>query len=205
MARFGLLILNEGTWDQTVVLDEPDYFTDMVTPSQGLNKSYGYLWWLNGQSSHMLPGSQIVLPTPIMPDAPPDLFAGMGKNEQRVYVVPSEGLVVVRMGESTGTIPVAALSGFDNELWKRLMQVVGCTPSKATELAGRPAVRISPNPTSGLIFLNGYENGKAGVWNSQGALVWEGTVTGGTLDLSSLPPGLYLVKGGSFSEKIIKQ
>ncbi|MFZ2899349.1 MAG: serine hydrolase [Saprospiraceae bacterium] len=205
MARFGSLILNEGTWNQTVVLDDPDYFTDMVTPSQDLNKSYGYLWWLNGQSSHMLPGSQIVFPSPIMPDAPPDLIAGMGKNDQRVYVVPSEGLVVVRMGNSSGTIPVAALSGFDNELWKRLMQVIGCTPNSAEEKTVQSKLHFSPNPTTGLVWAEGLENGKVRVWNSLGALVWEGHAAGGRLDLSGLPAGVYLLRGESFSEKIIKQ
>lgn len=205
MARFGLLILNEGTWSQTVILDNPDYFIDMTTPSQDLNESYGYLWWLNGQDSHMLPGTQFVFNTSIMPDAPADLIAAMGKNEQRIYVVPSEGLVVVRIGESTETIPVAALSGFDNELWKRLKQVIDCTPNSAEESAGQQKQRISPNPTSGLLFLDGYENGEISVWNSQGALIWKGRVSGGQADLSGLPPGLYLVKGDTFSEKILKQ
>ncbi|MFO0361082.1 MAG: serine hydrolase domain-containing protein, partial [Flavobacteriales bacterium] len=54
MARFGLLILNQGTWDNTPIMTDEEYFNAMITPSQDINDSYGYLWWLNGQSSYML-------------------------------------------------------------------------------------------------------------------------------------------------------
>jgi CubicO group peptidase (beta-lactamase class C family) len=49
MARFGILVQNGGTWNTTPVLTDPAYFQQMVNTSQDLNKSYGYLWWLNGK------------------------------------------------------------------------------------------------------------------------------------------------------------
>ncbi|MBK6945843.1 MAG: hypothetical protein IPH21_14410 [Flavobacteriales bacterium] len=54
MARFGLLMLNQGTWNTTPIMTDMNYFTDMTTPSQTINNSYGYLWWLNGQTSYHL-------------------------------------------------------------------------------------------------------------------------------------------------------
>ena len=42
----------------------------MTTPSQTLNYYYGYLWWLNGQSSYRLPGSQINFPGSLTPFRP---------------------------------------------------------------------------------------------------------------------------------------
>ncbi|MCK0192285.1 serine hydrolase domain-containing protein [Arenibacter sp. F20364] len=39
MARFGLLNLNKGIWEDTPVLDSPNYFRDMTTTSQDLNKA----------------------------------------------------------------------------------------------------------------------------------------------------------------------
>lgn len=70
MARFGLLILNEGNWDGTDVLSDATYYNEMVNPSQDLNKSYGYLWWLNGKESYMLPGSEVIFPGSCVPNAP---------------------------------------------------------------------------------------------------------------------------------------
>jgi CubicO group peptidase (beta-lactamase class C family) len=79
MARFGLLIQNRGVWDADTLLYDQSYFQSMITPSQDLNRSYGYLWWLNGQGSYMLPALQIVFKTDLFPNAPADLVAGLGK------------------------------------------------------------------------------------------------------------------------------
>jgi CubicO group peptidase (beta-lactamase class C family) len=49
MARFGLLNLNKGIWDTVPILNDTNYFTEMTTTSQDMNRSYGYLWWLNGK------------------------------------------------------------------------------------------------------------------------------------------------------------
>ncbi|WP_273567646.1 serine hydrolase domain-containing protein [Maribacter halichondriae] len=123
MARFGLLALNEGVWDEEAILGDADFINGMKTTSQELNQSYGYLWWLNGKESAMLPNTQIVFETELMPAAPDDLFAGLGKNDQKLYVVPSQNLVVVRMGEDTGEA-AAGPSGFDNQLWEQLNAII---------------------------------------------------------------------------------
>ena len=68
----------------------------MTTPSQTLNSYYGCPWWLNDQSSCRLPGSQINFPSSLASSAPADIIAALGKNDQKIYVVPSLGLVVVR-------------------------------------------------------------------------------------------------------------
>lgn len=119
MARFGWLVLQGGTWDQEVVLSDAAYQQEMVQPSQALNPSYGYLWWLNGQSSYMVPGSREVFSGSLIPDAPQDLVAGLGKNDQKLYLVPSQDLVIVRMGEDAGA-DQAGPSSYDNALWQYL-------------------------------------------------------------------------------------
>ncbi|MBK6936253.1 MAG: serine hydrolase [Chitinophagaceae bacterium] len=124
MGRFGLLLLNKGKWDQTTILSDTNYFNTQVSTSQNLNLSYGYLTWLNGKASHMLPQSQLVFSGGIAPNAPADMYAAMGKNEQRIYVVPSQQVVVIRMGDPAGT-PHLAVSGFDNEVWGYLKPVIG--------------------------------------------------------------------------------
>jgi CubicO group peptidase (beta-lactamase class C family) len=124
MARFGLLLLNKGKWDTTAILNDDTYFNSQISSSQNLNLSYGYLTWLNGRSNFMLPGSQVTFPGLLIPNAPADLFAALGKNDQKIYVVPSQKLVVIRMGNAAGTSTMAA-SGFDNELWSKLKLVIG--------------------------------------------------------------------------------
>ncbi len=124
MARFGLLMLNKGKWDQTAVLNDTTYFNTQVNTSQTLNLSYGYLTWLNGKASYMLPTVQFVFSGMLVPNAPSDMFSALGKNDQKVYVVPSQKLVVIRMGEPAGNVQLA-LSSFDNELWGKLKAVIG--------------------------------------------------------------------------------
>ena len=88
-----------------------------------LNPSYGYLTWLNGKSHHMLPTVQLSFAGPLAPNAPSDMYAALGKNDQKIYVSPSQKLVVIRMGDSAGNTQLA-LSGFDNELWGKLKTII---------------------------------------------------------------------------------
>ncbi len=123
MARFGILMLNKGTWEDEEVLNE-FYFTAMTNTSQNINKSYGYLWWLNGKESYMLPGSQEVFIGTLIPNAPTDLVAGLGKNDQKLYVVPSQDLVIIRLGEIADEDSLVPIT-FDNELWQKINALIG--------------------------------------------------------------------------------
>lgn len=119
MARFGLLMLSEGKWNKLDILGDANYLNNQIHPSQQLNPSYGYLTWLNGKSSYKLPQTQLNFSGPLIPNAPSDTYAALGKNDQKIYVVPSQGLVIIRMGESAGNVQLAA-SSFDIELWGKL-------------------------------------------------------------------------------------
>lgn len=124
MARFGLLALNNGKWDTEEIID-PTYFTECINTSQELNPSYGYLWWLNGKPSAMLPGGQEVYTGPLIPNAPTNMYAAMGAEDQRIYVIPETNMVIVRMGNASDPLnPSFALSGFDNELWGKINDVI---------------------------------------------------------------------------------
>ena len=118
MARFGLLMLNKGKWNSTTILNE-NYFNSATNTSQNLNLGYGYLWWLNGKSSYRLPQSQLQFSGSIIPSAPNDMFMALGKNDQKIYVVPSKNMVVIRMGDAADNVNLA-LSTFDNVLWQKI-------------------------------------------------------------------------------------
>ncbi|UII26478.1 serine hydrolase [Fulvivirga maritima] len=124
MARFGLLALNRGQWNDQEIIDE-DFFMESINSSQNINPSYGYLWWLNGKSGYMIPGSQDVFSGPLVPNAPNDMYAAMGANDQRIYIVPGKNMVVIRMGEAANPDdPNFAVSGFDNVLWEKINDVI---------------------------------------------------------------------------------
>jgi CubicO group peptidase (beta-lactamase class C family) len=118
MARFGLLMLNKGKWESNQILNET-YFNDATTTSQNINLGYGYLWWLNGKTSYHLPQSQLTFPGSVIPGAPNDMFMALGKNDQKIYVVPSKNMVIIRMGDAADGENLA-LSDFDETLWEKI-------------------------------------------------------------------------------------
>lgn len=156
MARFGLLIQNNGEWDGTQILSDENYFSQMVNSSQALNESYGYLWWLNGKSSFMLPGTQFVFDGSLFPNAPNDVIAALGKNGQIINVVPSENMVWIRMGNATSTelvetnlnigiwnyindlSCVSPVESFSNTYSKKLIKIVDVFGRETSELKNTP-------------------------------------------------------------------
>ncbi|SDX30146.1 CubicO group peptidase, beta-lactamase class C family [Lutibacter oricola] len=122
MARFGLLAMNNGVWDSNEIVNTT-YFNNSTNTSQTINKAYGYLWWLNGKESFYLPQSQQVYSGKLIPNAPDEMYAALGKNDQKIYVVPSKKLVIIRMGENANSSNLA-LSSFDNELWKKINDIL---------------------------------------------------------------------------------
>ncbi len=123
MARFGLLILNKGYWEYTPVLEDYNYYKDMINPSQSYNESYGYLWWLNGKNSFMIPGFQLKFQGMLFPEAPSDMISALGKNGQILDIVPSKNLIVIRMGEAPGDSRLDVFL-FNNEIWKFLNKII---------------------------------------------------------------------------------
>jgi CubicO group peptidase (beta-lactamase class C family) len=120
MARFGLLISNKGKWESNTILNE-NYLNEATNTSQTINLGYGYLWWLNGKSSYHLPQSQLQFNGSLIPTAPADMYMALGKNDQKIYVIPSKKMVVIRMGDvANPDNPTFALSDFDETLWQKI-------------------------------------------------------------------------------------
>lgn len=118
MARFGLLMLNKGKWENNVILNEA-FFNEATKTSQNINLGYGYLWWLNGKTSYHLPQSQLTFQGSVIPTGPIDMFMALGKNDQKIYVIPSKKMVVIRMGDAADNVNLA-LSDFDKTLWEKI-------------------------------------------------------------------------------------
>jgi CubicO group peptidase (beta-lactamase class C family) len=122
VARFGLLALNQGNWDGTQIVNSA-YFNLSTNTSQNLNLAYGYMWWLNGKSSFRLPQTQIQFNGKLIPNAPNDMYCGLGKDDQKLYVIPSKKLVIIRMGDEADSATFG-LSDFDNTLWEKINAVI---------------------------------------------------------------------------------
>ena len=121
MARFGLMIYADGKWHSSQILNE-NFLNAATTTSQNLNLSYGYMWWLNGKTSYRLPQTQFQFTGTLIPNAPSDMYAALGKNDQKIYVVPIKKLVIIRMGDSADNSNFA-LSDFDNVLWGKINEL----------------------------------------------------------------------------------
>jgi len=213
MARFGLLIQAGGTWDGTPVLTDTAYVSAMTRPSQALNPSYGYLWWLNGQSSYQVPGIQFNFPGAFAQTAPSDLFAGIGKDAQIVAVVPSQELVLVRMGDDPGDGSPAPLSFIDS-LWKRIVYlddpVAQANPSAA------PTWQLYPNPATETVHLHlpgadaSTRQLPIQVYAADGRLVRQLTASDGLVSVADWPAGLYTLRitpptGPALQARLVKR
>lgn len=84
-AKLGLLYLNQGNWNGEQIF-EPSWAKYVATPTNGSNGQYGAHFWLNAGGKY--------------PDVPRDLYHFSGYQGQMVFIIPSENLVVVRMGLS---------------------------------------------------------------------------------------------------------
>ncbi|WP_062053596.1 serine hydrolase domain-containing protein [Aquimarina longa] len=81
--KFGLLYLHKGNWNGTQIFN-PEWVDYVTTPSPTSNGDYGGHFWLNSGGFY--------------PDAPRDMFSANGFQGQRVFVIPSKDLVIVRFG-----------------------------------------------------------------------------------------------------------
>ena len=84
-ARFGLLYYNDGVWKGDTILPK-GWVAYSRTPAPASKGEYGAQFWLNRSKK--------------IPDAPEDMFSCNGHRGQRVFIIPSRNLVVVRLGFS---------------------------------------------------------------------------------------------------------
>ncbi len=197
MARFGLLAQNNFIWQNDTLLFDTVYKNQMVNTSQSLNQSYGYLWWLNGKSSFMVPGLQVVFPGWWAPNAPQDMIAALGKDGQVLSISESNGLVFARMGNSpTGLVPYTIC----NDIWKYLNQII-CSPASVIPNNPTKVISISPNPADEFVQILGIstEDFQTAIYDISGRLLQSDFNTY-KINVSRLRSGLYLLKFSSGQE-----
>ncbi len=108
-ARFGLMVLGRGTYGSQKILT-PESLGDCLRGS-GANPAFGLGFWLNHRAGDagarefdiedMLEKdwkNQDWRGTCICREAPPDMLACVGSQYQRLFVIPSRNVVIVRQG-----------------------------------------------------------------------------------------------------------
>lgn len=200
MARFGLLHLANGNWNGEQVFDSEGYFKDAKSTSQSINKAYGYLWWLNGKESFHLPNRDQEFQGSIIPTAPNDMYMALGKNDQKIYIVPSQDLVVIRMGDSANDVNFA-LSNFDQELWEKISALNCMLSTSATNITEKGWL-ISPNPVTNVLNISQVE--EFHYWkltNILGQQFLSGTTF--NIDVAELITGQYILTIYDKEQKVV--
>lgn len=94
--KLGLLWLNNGMAHDKQLLPQ-NWVKDATTPNTSANdKAYGYQVWLNKGNEQLR-----------WPELPEDAYAMMGNRKQSVMMIPSQNVVLVRLGWSKGSYPMA--------------------------------------------------------------------------------------------------
>jgi len=93
-ARFGLLYLNDGVWQGQRILPKGWVkYTTTPTPKSERGE-YGAMFWLNAGAAGNPKNRR-------WPNSPTDAFAALGFQEQKVIMIPSKKLALVRFGATT--------------------------------------------------------------------------------------------------------
>jgi CubicO group peptidase (beta-lactamase class C family) len=189
MARIGLLIQNQGNWNGNQIMTDQTYFNDMVNTSQSLNESYGYLWWLNGKQSFMVPQSQLVFPGSWSPNAPSDMFAALGKNGQFINVVPSQNMTWIRMGDAPDSSFVPFL--LNDNIWQYINDLPCSNALNENEI---PVVTVSPNPSSGEFTVNSSGPGHMELVKALGQVIQDFRLEAGETPIMVKEAGIYFIR-----------
>jgi CubicO group peptidase (beta-lactamase class C family) len=211
MARFGLLLLAGGNWDTLPIIADTTYFNQMTHSSQNINLSYGYLTWLNGQESFMLPQTQFVFPGSLNPEAPDDVFMAVGKNAQLINIAPSKNLVWIRMGNQPEGEAGAISPVFNNSVWSYI-NALECSPEIISEAGDLPEVIFSPLPLTQVLHIKSTENiCKIKIFTVYGQNMIDLQTVGNSIDVPAerFPSGILLLKiyfenGKTLSKILVK-
>src|SRR5439155_78307 len=100
MPRLAQLMLHDGVWNGERLLSHE--FVRAAGSPTPTNGGYGYLMWTNRGDSYVtteFPGRHLV-PRPLIPSAPRDLYEFAGLGGQNLYIIPSLDIVIERSGEN---------------------------------------------------------------------------------------------------------
>lgn len=134
-ARLGQFVLDRGRWHGRKLI-ATRYMRAALAPTP-TNHAYGFLFWLNSGDTYTLPAvyGQDDGAGPVMPAGPDDMEMFVGMQEQRVYVIPSRDMVIVRLGlpasrelDTRVTVFQGRAGEMDHEILRRVLRAVQDVP-----------------------------------------------------------------------------
>jgi hypothetical protein len=117
----------------------------------------------------------------------------------------------VTLAEIALVVPDGSKSAYkEAEPWKYMnileineLSTSGDTNTTAVETLHATSLQLYPNPTTGVVYIDNPDGAEVAVYSSAGALVLR--TKGDKVDLSKFAAGVYLLKVGRRSGKIIKE
>jgi len=166
--------------------------------------------WLNNTESFMFPETQFVFPGNYAANAPPDMYAAIGRDGQYICVVPSQNLVWIRMGENPDGLDVPIL--MIDDIWE-LINALPCEPNKVEE-SRAVALSVMPNPSCQYWRVESPVAIRCwSLVDMQGRIVNAGLIHGKSLfeiDATTLDAGNYILSleplnGNALHERLVRR
>ncbi|GHV37249.1 hypothetical protein FACS1894180_0700 [Bacteroidia bacterium] len=99
------------------------------------------------------------------------------------------------MGEPEVFLQFRFVSGYGNYLWIDDVQLIGSGYTSVEALQSKSDMQIYPNPAKNIINISNAENASVEICNNMGQIVKRAMLgqSGGTVDVSELPTGNYVI------------
>ena len=118
----------------------------------------------------------------------------------------SEAITIPNATTNTGRIMVKGSNHifFDVNNANIVVAANGLSTSETT-LAGSTEIKLYPNPVKDILTLSNTKNEEYKIYDMSGKLAMEGTLQSGTLNVSRLVKGTYVIQVGKFAKRFIKK
>jgi hypothetical protein len=116
--------------------------------------------------------------------------------------ITAAGLLSVAATETAATLTVTATSVYDNTQSASATVTVTSTSTAVEQVQGRATLSAYPNPTTGVVYVENDGNEEIALYDAGGRLLLRNN--GNTVNLSGYPNGVYVLKIGGKSAKVVK-
>ncbi|KAA6301802.1 MAG: hypothetical protein EZS26_002111 [Candidatus Ordinivivax streblomastigis] len=98
-------------------------------------------------------------------------------------------------------VPASSLEAYRNSDWNNVFGTILPLTATATESISAAPLFVYPNPTQGVVYIRNANDAEVKVYNPSGA--WLQTTRENIVDLSGYPAGVYLLRAGDKTWKVV--
>jgi hypothetical protein len=121
------------------------------------------------------------------------MYSALGKNGQIINVVPSQNLVMVRIGNIPQSVFVPNF--FNDEIWQKF-NLLNCSTTESNNRS-KNLITLYPNPASKELFIENLElNSTIEIFNTLGELIFSelNTSSNCRINIENHNSGVYFVR-----------